>query len=84
MTNFLEFTEKLGQNYLNLKKDEKRNKEEILKLSDDINNLDFKINNLTQETERLNRKIKEYESSTSWRITAPMRKFISFIKKSEN
>ncbi len=90
-TKFLSNTESLAQSHLNLKKDiqneEKGFEEEINLLKREINrfksdndNLLIKVDRITNQKILLEKKIEEYETSTSWRITAPLRKLISLLK----
>ncbi|MEE0935637.1 MAG: methyltransferase domain-containing protein [Methanobrevibacter sp.] len=54
-------------------------------LSNQMNNqitaLNNQINHKNIEIGEKNKKISEYESSNSWKITAPLRKFIRFLNK---
>lgn len=91
-TKLLSNSESLAKNHLNLKKDilkeKKRFKEEINGFKREINlykadnnNLLIKVERINEQKFQLEKKIEEYETSTSWKITAPLRKLISILKK---
>ncbi len=75
--NFLENTESLAERYFSMKREFKAIKKENRDIS-------LKNRGLSQEKQLLEQKIREFEKSTSWRITAPMRKFTAFLKKLKN
>ena len=88
MGNFLENAELLSNNYLNLKKEylneKKKYEAEIKKFKRDADNLSLKIKKLENDRFQFERKIKEYETSTSWTITTPLRKLSVFLKTFKN
>jgi len=85
IANLLETCEWLSLSHLNLKK-EKIKEEQRLKIQ--IKNLSSEINEMyaerMKEEKVLKSKIEAYKNSTSWTVTAPLRKFVSLIKKTLN
>jgi hypothetical protein len=71
LSNLLETFEYLSISHLNYKN---KSKDEIRCLNETIKNLSIKLDELTDEKDFLKHKISEYETSTSWKITSPIRK----------
>lgn len=63
-----------------LKNDECTTFENMINIST-TNQLSWKNENLNYENERLKQEIMDLKNSTSWRITVPLRKFKSIIKR---
>jgi glycosyltransferase involved in cell wall biosynthesis len=82
IANLLETCEWLSISHLNLKK-EKIKEEQQLKIQ--IENLSSEMNELYARRMKaeniLKSEIEAYKNSTSWTVTAPLRKFVSLIKK---
>ena len=82
ISNLLEACEWLAKDSSSLRKksfeNERKLKERINKLSTELNNL--KSQNRSKE-KKFKSKINEYENSTSWSITAPLRKFSRILRR---
>ncbi|MBP2046665.1 glycosyltransferase family 2 protein [Methanobacterium aggregans] len=82
ISNILEGCEWLASSYLNYNKDSLKEEE---RLKSEITDLSRKMDELYEskilEKKYLQNKIEEYENSTSWKITSPLRKITSSIRK---
>ena len=82
LSTILEGSEWISQSFANYKKE---SKEEIRRLQNKIESISLEKQELSQNNhvteQRLKRKIKEYENSKSWIITAPLRKIGAKLRK---